>query len=194
MQRLSHEMQMALISAAVGGHGATAINPLLSPTSPLTILPPPMVLPPVNHESLRGKPPIQEEPLSLVIEKSTEIKTESKISPLLDPKRRVTVRKGDHISRQKAGHITSTLKSVEQPLDIKGLTAIASPPVSPPASIAGDDKSKQRNYKNLTRARRVEANARERQRVHTITAAFDTLQAAIPTEEDGLVEDPVMFT
>ena len=35
---------------------------------------------------------------------------------------------------------------------------------------------KQRNYKNMTRERRVEANARERQRVHTITAAFDTLQ------------------
>lgn len=35
----------------------------------------------------------------------------------------------------------------------------------------------------MTRERRVEANARERQRVHTITAAFDTLQAAIPTEE-----------
>jgi hypothetical protein len=44
-------------------------------------------------------------------------------------------------------------------------------------------KSKQRNYKNMTRERRVEANARERQRVHTITAAFDTLQNAIPVED-----------
>jgi len=48
------------------------------------------------------------------------------------------------------------------------------------------DKAKQRNYKNMTRERRVEANARERQRVHTITAAFDTLQAAIPTEEKDI--------
>ena len=46
--------------------------------------------------------------------------------------------------------------------------------------------SKQRNYKNMTRERRVEANARERQRVHTITAAFDNLQAAIPTEDAKL--------
>ena len=42
------------------------------------------------------------------------------------------------------------------------------------------------NSKILARARRVEANARERQRVHTITAAFDTLQAAIPTGEENV--------
>jgi len=45
---------------------------------------------------------------------------------------------------------------------------------------------KQTNYKSMTKDRRVEANARERQRVHTITAAFDTLQAAIPTEEENI--------
>jgi hypothetical protein len=44
---------------------------------------------------------------------------------------------------------------------------------------------KQTNYKSLTKDRRVEANARERQRVHTITAAFETLQAAIPSEDEN---------
>lgn len=44
----------------------------------------------------------------------------------------------------------------------------------------------QRNYKNMTRERRVEANARERQRVHTITAAYDTLHSLIPTCEEDL--------
>lgn len=39
----------------------------------------------------------------------------------------------------------------------------------------------QRNYKNMTRERRIEANARERTRVHTISAAFDTLRSAIPS-------------
>lgn len=39
----------------------------------------------------------------------------------------------------------------------------------------------QRNYKNMTRERRIEANARERTRVHTISAAFDTLRNAIPS-------------
>lgn len=37
-----------------------------------------------------------------------------------------------------------------------------------------------RNYKNMTRERRVEANARERTRVHTIGNAFDGLRAKIP--------------
>ncbi|XP_031628737.1 uncharacterized protein LOC116344373 [Contarinia nasturtii] len=39
----------------------------------------------------------------------------------------------------------------------------------------------QRNYKNMTRERRIEANARERTRVHTISAAFDTLRQSIPS-------------
>lgn len=38
----------------------------------------------------------------------------------------------------------------------------------------------QRNYKNMTRERRIEANARERTRVHTISAAYDTLRKSIP--------------
>lgn len=41
--------------------------------------------------------------------------------------------------------------------------------------------SQQRNYKNMTRERRIEANARERTRVHTISAAFDTLRKSIPS-------------
>lgn len=41
-------------------------------------------------------------------------------------------------------------------------------------------QTQQRNYKNMTRERRIEANARERTRVHTISAAFDTLRRAVP--------------
>lgn len=37
-----------------------------------------------------------------------------------------------------------------------------------------------RNYKNMTRERRIEANARERTRVHTISAAFETLRKSVP--------------
>lgn len=33
----------------------------------------------------------------------------------------------------------------------------------------------------MTRERRIEANARERTRVHTISAAFDTLRHSIPS-------------
>ncbi|XP_069699588.1 uncharacterized protein net [Periplaneta americana] len=47
-------------------------------------------------------------------------------------------------------------------------------------SPGGAGGGQQRNYKNMTRERRIEANARERTRVHTISAAFDTLRRAIP--------------
>ncbi|XP_070544766.1 neurogenic differentiation factor 1-like [Ptychodera flava] len=38
-----------------------------------------------------------------------------------------------------------------------------------------------RSYKSLSRARRVVANARERNRVHTISAAFEGLRKAVPS-------------
>ncbi|KAL1464909.1 hypothetical protein WDU94_004514 [Cyamophila willieti] len=54
-------------------------------------------------------------------------------------------------------------------------------------SLNGDFKKKlsssqnyNRNYKNMTRERRIEANARERTRVHTISAAFETLRKTVP--------------
>ncbi|KAI5638494.1 helix-loop-helix DNA-binding domain-containing protein [Phthorimaea operculella] len=53
-----------------------------------------------------------------------------------------------------------------------------------PGVVDYQEKNKpreQRNYKNMTRERRIEANARERTRVHTISAAFDTLRRAVPS-------------
>lgn len=38
-----------------------------------------------------------------------------------------------------------------------------------------------KNYKNMTKQRRIEANARERTRVHTISAAFESLRKAVPS-------------
>ena len=46
-------------------------------------------------------------------------------------------------------------------------------------SAAGEDPN--RYYKNMSRERRLIANARERTRVHTISTAFDALRQAIPT-------------
>ncbi|XP_048762468.1 transcription factor ATOH8-like [Ostrea edulis] len=42
-------------------------------------------------------------------------------------------------------------------------------------------KKSRKNYKNMTRERRIEANARERTRVHTISAAFENLRRAVPS-------------
>lgn len=52
---------------------------------------------------------------------------------------------------------------------------------SSPTMMSVKGKSSQRNYKNMTRERRIEANARERTRVHTISAAYDTLRKAVPS-------------
>ena len=49
------------------------------------------------------------------------------------------------------------------------------------SSKDGLGKKCRKNYKNMTRERRVEANARERSRVHTISAAFDGLRRAVPS-------------
>ncbi|VVC37006.1 Hypothetical protein CINCED_3A013031 [Cinara cedri] len=48
-------------------------------------------------------------------------------------------------------------------------------------TAGGDPCTMTRYSKNMSRARRIEANARERSRVHTISAAFDTLRASIPS-------------
>lgn len=46
---------------------------------------------------------------------------------------------------------------------------------------SGKSSNSQRNYKNMTRERRIEANARERTRVHTISAAYEKLRKCIPS-------------
>lgn len=52
-------------------------------------------------------------------------------------------------------------------------------------STGGGSRSAQRNYKGMTRQRRIEANARERSRVHTISAAFEALRRAVPAYADN---------
>lgn len=52
-------------------------------------------------------------------------------------------------------------------------------------STSGGSRAAQRNYKGMTRQRRIEANARERSRVHTISAAFEALRRAVPAYADN---------
>lgn len=65
-------------------------------------------------------------------------------------------------------------------------SAEAFPNLHPHSRLKNDDqggsgRKEQRNYKNMTRERRIEANARERTRVHTISAAFETLRRSVPS-------------
>ncbi|XP_074647532.1 uncharacterized protein LOC141903326 [Tubulanus polymorphus] len=57
---------------------------------------------------------------------------------------------------------------------------------SPNSFYQGDDEDQsgrkpRKNYKSMTMERRIEANARERSRVHTISAAFENLRRAVPS-------------
>lgn len=96
---------------------------------------------------------VQDEPLALVAKKSVKVENEMQ-------------------SPQKCNR-SDELRN--------GLTATS--PTSNSGSSSGGSSSKrppQRNYKNMTRERRIEANARERTRVHTISAAYETLRKSIP--------------
>ena len=71
---------------------------------------------------------------------------------------------------------SSSASTFQNPEDEDG----DSPPYLDP--ITGRPTRRPRkNYKNMTRERRVEANARERSRVHTISAAFESLRRAVPS-------------
>jgi len=154
---------------------------------------PPYNLPqPPSAAASSSKPPPQDEPLSLVVKK--EVKTEVK-APAASA-RPSPVKAIKAVKATPAFNVEALIQA-----QIAKGRSLPQPRVTPAASQrarndsgstevseGGDqmmesDRAKQRNYKNMTRERRVEANARERQRVHTITAAFDSLQAAIPTDE-----------
>ncbi|XP_068151280.1 transcription factor Atoh8 [Drosophila tropicalis] len=113
------------------------------------------------HRSLKKQHPIdeQQEPLALVAKKTlapTEIGT---INDPVIPKK---------TSYKKLS------QSPTQEFDEEDICKIGS------GSDISTSRPQQRNYKNMTRERRIEANARERTRVHTISAAYETLRHAVP--------------
>lgn len=105
----------------------------------------------------------QDEPLALTVQKSTDRKSNTdKVGP--QPNNEM-VNDAPISDRLK---INESKKSLSK-CDPSTISKSNSRPTS------------QRNYKNMTRERRIEANARERTRVHTISAAFDTLRQTIPS-------------
>ncbi|XP_055642462.1 transcription factor Atoh1 [Toxorhynchites rutilus septentrionalis] len=106
-------------------------------------------------------PPIphQQQPLALVSKKSLSAKSQEKI---------------EEDSRR--NHLQHSLHPPNQPAVFV-----------PPQPIVGEPSGSStkplhpRNYKNMTRERRIEANARERTRVHTISAAYEKLRQAVPS-------------
>ena len=181
-------------------HPLLASLPALDPRLYSYVLPPYCLpLPNKPDPSLTPSPtPPQEEPLSLVVSKK---KPDS--SPTDLTKKPPVQSKSSSPAKSKAPAfnveaLMNAQKAAALSSSLLQKPSVSSSPSKTPSRARHDsgsssmedggdaDKNKQRNYKNMTRERRVEANARERQRVHTITAAFDTLQAAIPTEEKDI--------
>lgn len=125
-----------------------------------------------HHEQL------QEEPLALISKKpasSTQISQKAKSQHQMTYENSIeSLIKKTQINRLQPTKATTPLTSTASSSLSSSLPQVSLPAPSKP-------KSAQRNYKNMTRERRIEANARERSRVHTISAAYDTLRHAVPS-------------
>ncbi|CAH0564507.1 unnamed protein product [Brassicogethes aeneus] len=115
----------------------------------------------------RPPSPVCEEPVALV----KKVKTESVKNETCDIVKEVP--------RVPVHPVVTNLTTVETEKVI--FNSAESFPALQSQSKKNDTRREQRNYKNMTRERRIEANARERTRVHTISAAFDTLRKSIPS-------------
>ncbi|XP_065209984.1 transcription factor Atoh8 [Planococcus citri] len=148
---------------------------------------------------------VQDEPLALVVEKKHEIDQQVEQKPTFYdvPESKVdvhdlrvnqlrpqeVVRIFDE-SRMNDDDITdnqdikprnqTNLAAVFQHVESNRFTSSSSTVSSEEKRKSSQSNSSQRNYKNMTRERRIEANARERTRVHTISAAFETLRKCVP--------------
>ncbi|XP_055303330.1 uncharacterized protein LOC129568999 [Sitodiplosis mosellana] len=82
-----------------------------------------------------------------------------------------------------ANNNKSSTENSKKKSPIKSIKTEVKPnsPIDDEPKYSSVRSTSQRNYKNMTRERRIEANARERTRVHTISAAFDTLRQSIPS-------------
>ena len=168
--------QLAASTAAAAAMSTTPIIP--NPLQPNMMNQSPPIL--AQHrphladiQQLQSVEPEQDEPLALIKKPSKSERIESSV-PI------------NHILAKKMASLKENHRPTMTTSDHFLKTSDASPGKKGSKKSTNAEKvtQQQRNYKNMTRERRVEANARERQRVHTITAAFDTLQSLIPSPED----------
>lgn len=131
------------------------------------------------HRAIASTELEQEQPLALITKKpSTPITTSQKVKPA---KMNISYENSIEslIKKTEISRISQqTLDTFSVPLPQSSSSASSSSEQKSPSS---NKPSSQRNYKNMTRERRIEANARERTRVHTISAAYDTLRKSIPS-------------
>ncbi|XP_070519849.1 uncharacterized protein Net isoform X2 [Cardiocondyla obscurior] len=126
--------------------------------------------PPSNVISL-PHPRLQDEPLSLVVRsEAPRVPSHPAVSGSYEKTPSYMM---EHLLATSSGRNHPSQQAHQSPRSHQSHHAAS-------ASRHHHQSGQQRNYKNMTRERRIEANARERTRVHTISAAFDTLRRAIP--------------
>jgi hypothetical protein len=91
----------------------------------------------------------------------------------------VVVSSSDVAQRVKAEPLDEVVKSSSTKAECE--SASSSPPPANYVINPATGNKVRRNYKNTTKERRSEANARERTRVHTIGASFDQLRHLMPS-------------
>lgn len=147
------------------------------------------------HRAINTSDIEQEQPLALVAKKPEQQQTVEEPQQRKKAAIAAAAAKSNEISIEsliKQTQISRLQSCSKQQIEIKKPLP-SQPPSSSSASSSSSKTaaattqkqqgktSTQRNYKNMTRERRIEANARERTRVHTISAAYDTLRHSIPS-------------
>lgn len=128
----------------------------------------------------------QDQPLSLVSKKTTsppQLPTSTIVAPPQSRRKTPLELMSNTIQQNSLTQVPNLDISTSSSTSSSSPSIITSPPSTSthPVPTSRSSSSQHRNYKNMTRERRIEANARERTRVHTISAAFDTLRKSIPS-------------
>lgn len=134
------------------------------------------------HRAIISNQMEQDQPLALIAKKPS--------TPIVVNSQKVKPTKVQQLASPYEASIESLIKKTQiSRISQKSHDVVVPLPQSSSASSTSSTQksanpnkhSSQRNYKNMTRERRIEANARERTRVHTISAAYDTLRQSIPS-------------
>lgn len=136
------------------------------------------------HRALASNETEQEQPLALIAKKPSTPIISQKPKPQSTKVQLATQYESSIeslIKKTQISRITQRETTANDVVPLPQCSSASSSHSATSTQMSFNKPSSQRNYKNMTRERRIEANARERTRVHTISAAYDTLRKSIPS-------------